>query len=44
MPATIAAQPKQPARPVAPMPLWERERLFREPDYPPGFEALPDGD
>jgi len=33
-----------PARPIVPMPLWERDRLFQEPTYQDGQPYAGDDD
>jgi hypothetical protein len=42
LPAGLLNRPAVPARPIIPMPLWERHQLFQEPHYPEGLGLLED--
>ena len=37
---TVTPAPPAPARPIVPRPLWERDRLFQEPQYADGLALL----
>ncbi|MEU5322914.1 hypothetical protein AB0G67_40120 [Streptomyces sp. NPDC021056] len=41
---TLPPEYLRPARPVVPRPLWERDRLFLEPDLPEQTDLENDGD
>jgi hypothetical protein len=41
---TPPARTAAPARPTAPIPLWERHRLFQEPAYAEGLALEDAGD